>query len=52
MPPERLAGRCTDAAADKDDEAARAAVEQLVVLAPDDPAVESLLRARSLKRRV
>ena len=52
LPAERLTGLATDAAPDKDDEPSRAAVEQLVLLAPDDPVVESLLRARALRRRV
>jgi eukaryotic-like serine/threonine-protein kinase len=52
MHPERLSGLAQDAAVDRNDDRSRAAVEQLVLLAPDEPAVEALLRARAQRRRV
>ncbi len=52
MDAERLALLLEQASPEKLDEDCRAALEQLVLLAPDTPAVESLLRARAQRRRV
>lgn len=52
IPAERIKDLIAEAPPTRSEDECRAALEQLVLLAPDEPDVESLLRARVERRRV